>query len=494
MSNEYLLIENKGEAPETAFTVLGASGKANLNIPGIIGRFGSGAPLGTCTLVRQGIMPTVFLGRTRMDFFTERLEVTDVRQETTTFRQIGVQYGGTSKRKELLGFTTQYGAYDWNQIPFAMREYVSNSIDAMLMQGVKVQDVWQSIRVEVVGEDEFRAKSGYTRVYVPLFGHGHKATVQKFFDQIHCWFLHAEEPHMLSPNTDTVIMPKFGRSMKRNDDGTPTNRAIIYRRGVFVREFSQAATASLYDYNFYDLPLNESRTVNDWDILKAAGDAIRVAKPEIIATVLKSVSEGKEVWESKVPDYSLQIQEGDNREEVVKNWKAAAKIIGGDNAVVVNRSADKTAEQVRRKGFNPILMSDTFDAAMRLMGLKSDVEVLTEDDRRERKFFPPNEALTNTLDRVWAVVVDNEMANGREKPDAQLFWEQMEAECEKFGYCDFKKGIFVHTDYATEENDALDLTVLEEVGHWCSGATDCSRDFQQWWMRLVHAMMKRKKK
>ncbi len=491
--NEYLLIENAGEAPEVAFTMLGASDKSELDIPGLIGRFGSGAALGTCTLLRQGINPTVFTGRTRMDFFTERMEVTDVRKEVTAYRQVGVQYGGTSKRRELMSWTTRYGAWDWNQIPFAMREYVSNAIDAMLMQGVKVNNVWNNIRVEVVDEDEFRAKSGFTRVYVPLFGHGHRKVVEQFYNQIHCWFLHAEEPEMLATGKETVVMPKHGRNMKRKDDGTPTNRAVIFRRGVFVREFTTSETPSLYDYNFYDLPLNESRTVNDWDILKSAGDAIRRSKPEIIVPVLRAVSEGKDVWEAKVPEYSLAVQDDDNRAEVVKNWQTAVKTIGGENAVVVNHAAERTIEQVRRKGFNPVKLSDTYEVACRNMGLKTDAQVLTADDRLERKFFPPNQDTSECLDTFWALVVKYGMENGREKPKLMLFHEQMEAESEKFGY--YKDGtVYIHTDYANE-SDALDLTMIEEVGHHATGATDNSRDFQQWYMRFVHvALMKKKRK
>src|SRR6185369_16095823 len=91
--SQYLLIENKGEAPESAFTILGASNKSDMDIPGLIGRFGSGAALGTVTLLRQGVAPTIFCGKTRMDFFTEGLRVVDVAQNESYYDQIGIQYG-----------------------------------------------------------------------------------------------------------------------------------------------------------------------------------------------------------------------------------------------------------------------------------------------------------------------------------------------------------------------------------------------------------------
>jgi hypothetical protein len=59
-----LLIQNKGEAPIEAFTLLGASlSRAD---DGLIGQFGSGAKLAVTALLRAGFKVTVYCGLTRM--------------------------------------------------------------------------------------------------------------------------------------------------------------------------------------------------------------------------------------------------------------------------------------------------------------------------------------------------------------------------------------------------------------------------------------------
>lgn len=487
----FLMIENKGEAPITAFTVLGATNKKDSDIKGLIGTFGSGACLGTITLLRHGIAPTVFCGQTRMEFFTTDLEVKTVDDHTTNYKQVNIQFGGkldgrSINRKEKLSWTTQWGSYDWKQIPFAMREYVSNAIDAMLVQGVPVEKVWPTITVEIVdSEDDVRAKSGYTRVFVPIIGGWQGEQVVKFYDNIGSWFLHAEEPESLA----LTVLEKYGRNIARKE-GKTTARPCFYRRGVFVREFEHSDTPSLFDYNFNDLPMNESRTVDDHAVLNAAGEAIRKSSPEIIARVMKGLLSGKELWERGIGEYSLTPVHGDDRLKLQAVWTEALAIVAGENAVLV--SDDASGEQVIRKGYKPVKLPEAFHNAARTMELRTEEKVLTEDDRRGRTYKDANPPLTDTLDRVWSLCEKHGMTNGKQKPNCRIFHEQMEAECERFGF--YKDNmVSVHEDYCTAENDALDLTVLEEVAHHTTGATDNSRDFQQWLMRFIQVALLKKK-
>ena len=59
--------------------------------------------------------------------------------------------------------------------------------------------------------------------------------------------------------------------------------AVIYRRGVRVREFESSDQESLFDYNLNDLTIDESRKASDWDVKHHCGKALANADKEILA-------------------------------------------------------------------------------------------------------------------------------------------------------------------------------------------------------------------
>ncbi len=476
----YLMIENKGVAPLTAFTVLGATTKRDSDIPGLIGTFGSGANMGTLDLLRHEIHPIVYCGNDRLEFSTRPLSVEDVRGETTHHRQVYVTYGGSSKKKEKLSWTTAYGERDWSSIDFALREYISNAIDALLTQGIDRKSVWAYINVEIVEDAQVRAKSGHTRVFVPA-----TEDVRSFYNHLECWFLHVLEGESL----ESEVLPKNGRNVSY-DRGMPTQRAVIYRRGVRVREFESDDKPSLFDYNLDNLKLNESRQVDDWGVLQEVGKAIKNAQPSVIACILKAVIRGENIWEASLSEYGLRTTYSDNKDQINANWLAAIKSIGGENAVIVSQESVLAQELLKRKGYNPIPVPSAYAQAIQgYGGLPTAEKVLTQDEQEGRELFDANDPLINTLNRIWSAVEKYGMTNGKQKPSAKLFHEHMKAECERFGF--YKDNtVFVHKDYATAENDALSLTVIEEVCHHITKAQDSSRDFQMWLIRFLAIFLK----
>src|ERR1019366_1788480 len=145
----------------------------------------------------------------------------------TYHKQVYVRYGGTSTRTDKLSWTTAYGEKDWSNIDFALREYVSNALDAMMMQGIPAEKAGAHVNIAIVEDDEVRAKSGFTRVFVPA-----NEAVRNFYAHLEAWFLHFSESDMLGQ----AILPKYGRNIT-TDKGIPLQRAVIFRRGVRVREF-----------------------------------------------------------------------------------------------------------------------------------------------------------------------------------------------------------------------------------------------------------------
>ena len=73
--------------------------------------------------------------------------------------------------------------------------------------------------------------------------------------------------------TSTILTKK-----SRNLD-PDCHTAVIYRRGVRVREIDQYSSESLFDYNLNDLRVDESRNVDDYACRTAAARAMAKASP-----------------------------------------------------------------------------------------------------------------------------------------------------------------------------------------------------------------------
>ena len=166
----YLKIENPGVVPPEAITTLGVSMADTSKAPGVIGQFGSGSKNSIALLLRNDLQPIIFAGTLKLEFSTRPQIVTDT-QATKHFERVVVKYGGTdpitgSSRSatEDLGFVLDFGKLDWDDISMALREFVSNAID----RSIRETGNWSDVTVEVVDDNQVRAKAGLTRVFIPL--------------------------------------------------------------------------------------------------------------------------------------------------------------------------------------------------------------------------------------------------------------------------------------------------------------------------------------
>lgn len=257
----FMKIENIGVCPPEGFTVLGVSLADTSNNEGVIGQFGSGNKHAVAVLLRHDLSPVVFAGTLKLEFSTRPQTVAD-NQASKDFARVVVKYGGTDPisgtsrtSTEDLGFVLDYGKQDWQEIVLALREFVSNAID----RSIREKGDWSGVKVEIVDESQVRAKRGSTRVFLPM-----NAEVLEFFNNLGKWFLHFSEPNSLN----RAILPKRNRNLGER------KAAVIYRRGVRVREFESSDTESLFDYNLNDLTIDESRRASDWDVKHHCGQAL----------------------------------------------------------------------------------------------------------------------------------------------------------------------------------------------------------------------------
>lgn len=512
----YLKIENPGIAPEEAFTLLGASTKRDSTNAGMIGKFGTGNKQALAVLLRNKISPIIFAGSLRLEFGTRVQGVNDG-LKNTDFNRVFVKYSGkdaTGKNRSTtddLGFVLEHGSEDWLSVDLALREFISNSLDRAVEEGEvkwitkylegktpefreaakdrnsserheineamkhyrKFATDWDDVNVEIVHENQVRAKSGCTRIFVEL-----TTEVLDFFNNLGKWFLHFSEPELLN----TTILPKGDRNLGDRKS------AVIYRRGVRVREFESTDTPSLFDYNLENLKLDESRRVDDWYVLHGAAQAFAASDKTIIGRVFQSFIEGNSYWEHT---FSYGLDGYCNDVDRQKIWADAFAMVTDDEfTVIATEDGGKVAE---RKGYRVVNVPQAFATAAEKHGLRTPSKVLSFDERMGRDIFDSTPDADAAVEFAWDLCEKYKLTNGKIKPAVKTFRQIMDAGVQTLGF--YKENtVFINQDIAGNGSLSLGwyalthqllVTALEEVSHHVTGATDNSRDFQDFLLNLV---------
>lgn len=477
----YLKIENVGLCPPEGFTVLGVSLADTSNHEGVIGTFGSGSKHGVAVLLRNQLEPVVFSGTLKLEFSTRPQTVSDC-QASKDFGRVVVKYGGTDpltgasrSSTEDLGFVLDYGKQDWNEVALALREFVSNAID----RSIREKGDWSGVKIEVVDESQVRAKRDHTRVFIPL-----NTGVFEFYNNLGKWFLHFSEPEALSK----AILPKNNRNLGDR------KAAVIFRKGVRVREFESSDTESLFDYNLNDLTIDESRKASDWDVKHHCGKALANADKQILAMLFdRLMNSDSGVWEFGFDTYSLQPNYRDSAEDECRkrqNWQAAFVMVAGDDAVL---TSDASVEQLERKGYKPIKAPEGLIRAAEQYGVQTPAKVLSADELSGRMVTEPTPDAQTAVDLVWEWLEDSGLTQGKAKPPVKCFSSILDGGVMLNGF--YRDGqVFINSDLAgvgsvvagsNAISDRLLKVALEEVCHYLTQATDNSRDFQSFLLDLA---------
>lgn len=478
----YLKIENPGVCPVEGFILLGATSKrlADNDSPYTIGQFGSGNKHALNVLLRAKLYPVVFCGNHKLEFGTKPGRMKALEGETG-YNRVVVKHGGTDEDgasvtyTEELSQTDEYGILDWSHLGMAFREFVSNAIDAAIAVNREANGTvkwpWTGVKVELVPEEKVRAKRGWTRVFVPA----DNEEVIRFYANLGKWFLHFSEPELI---TQAILTKKA-----RNVD-TQCQTAVIYRRGVRVREIDQYATESLFDYNLNDLRVDESRNVDDYQCRQAAARAMAKASPEILATWLRSFRVGRSYWEHQFGGYELKPQWGENAEDVATrkaNWKKALELVG-DSVVLATK--DGPVQTLARKGYDALEVPETVVRAAEEYDCATPSKILSADELSGMESFDPTPDAVAAFDWVWEQLERAGMSDGKAKPPLRCFRKVMDGGTVVRGF--LRDGVVhVNEDLATGSSVELRQTVLEEVAHYLTGSKDETRDLQDWAFKLA---------
>jgi hypothetical protein len=514
---QYLRIQNPGVAPSEAFTVFGLCMKKYSDNPRMIGMFGSGSKHGVAVCLRHRVSPIIFAGNLKMEFSTRQQKVSNGLRSTDSERVV-VKYGGKDETgasrtaTEDLGFDVTYGTHDWVDLSFALREFVSNALDRseeeadhafwkkwalendrawyveendfetiqnccpdeVIAAFRKTSRPWNNVEVDIVAENQVRAKTGYTRIFVPL-----NDDVRSFYCNLGKWFLHFSEPHLL----ETSILPKADRNMDKSKN------AVIYRRGVRVREFSFSNNESLFDYNLPNLTLDESRNATDWDVQYQAAREMANAPASVAQEVVRSFMTDKIYWEHRFSSYALEDTSMSTAQKQI--WREAV-MTTAPNAVIANSSNEELA---KRKGYTPIVVPENFSKAFRSYEAPTVETVISHDERNGRELLPVTAQAQAAVDYVWNLIVDMKMTNGKSKPKVQTFRKIMDAGSQILGFYR-DEVVYLNQDIAGEGggdnlSHQLLVTALEEVVHHVTQSTDCSRDMQDFVLNLAIHLAKK---
>lgn len=430
---KYLTITNPGECPIEGFTILGVSTARGND--SAIGQFGSGNKHAVNVLLRHGINPIIYSGRDKLSFYTEA-KLMGSKQYNQVYYQLG-------NRKPIpLSMSLEYGEQDWTTVDMALREFLSNALDAV---GGDASQIGLEIR------DAPRAKAGYTTVALPL-----TPEIQRWFCNLSSYFLHF-----------TLEGAKEG-AFPVAESGCG---AKIYRKGVFVRECGKNA---LFNYNLgRELQIDECRNLSEGRLKDTLAQF--AAKEKIVLEgIFPALVSGQVFWEQDFPEWVLKYYGKKNR----VLWQSVWKALFGD--AVISFGCSPLSERAALQGHRvEIINSASWYAGMIAAGIPSVFSVLDGVSEEGVVYVEPEERDTEVLRQVWSWLELIDLTGKKEIPEFTLFEEPMKAESQRMGF--YSAGtVYVHVEHRANHQ-----VYLEELTHYITGSGDYSLDFQDFAFRVA---------
>ncbi len=420
-----------------------------------IGQFGSGTMHSLAVFANFGILESAKLCN-GLDVYTWYLQdhaVKDSHGNRSVQSEICMkkQNGGTWN----LNTTPDFGAMDWTSLRYAVREIISNAID-----GARSFDgTTNSVVIEKIDSDEsrmLRAKDGCIRFYIKL-----TEEIDDYINELHTNFL------CLSPGYN----PKVKVFQNTDLDQGP---ARVYRKGVMVGTFGEK---SLFHYNIDDIEIKESRNVDSYAAEKACARAIAGStNPAIIARFLNAKLTGEQVWEQEFNSWYLNPEYCS--EDAQNTWAKASRTTFKDTVIC---TSDVTTRIVEAKGFKTTRKIDSsLTDILKKYDVKTDNDILNHHELAGKEILPANDNVVNRLCDVWGFLEEIQVTYGKEIPQIGLF-AQNSVEGGALGYYPMTGDtIYIRSDIQDDRGAQLFQTILEECGHYITGAMDYTRDIQEW--------------
>lgn len=411
----YLKIENQGVAPVEGFTVFGVS--TSRGDESKLGQFGSGAKHAIMQLLRSGISPIIMLGKERLEFYAEPIFVNGQQ-----FNEVRYKF---RKETHKLSYTLEFGELDWDSTAMALREIISNAIDA---GGYKVSTC-----------ELPTFKSDCTTIFIPM-----TPEIQKYSLNLSTYFL-----HFVGKEKETLL-PKKDKSPPK-----------IYRKGVFVRQL-ESSHPGLFDYNFGDeLKIDECRNLDDTRGYRMIG-TLWQNNTQYIKAVLRAFRDNMQFAEMEIPNWMIY-----NHPDLESIYK---EVCG--NAYASNRIA---ASHLHKQGHDYCIFSDSYYQEISRIPIPTYLDVLSACDKRGVVEVPTILSTVTLVNRICGIIEKHSMDANKCRPLVGNF-RKPHSDIVLQGYCDFQASkVWISADCPTDIP-----TIVEELAHWYSDSIDLSQGMQSW--------------
>jgi hypothetical protein len=166
-------------------------------------------------------------------------------------------------------------------------------------------------------------------------------------------------------------------------------------------------------------------------------------------------------------------------------------------------TGEASVDQLGRKGYKPIKAPENLVRAAEQYGVQTPGRVLSADELSGREISDATPDAQAAVDLVWEWLEQTGLTNGKEKPPVRCFTSILDGGTMLNGY--YRNGtVYINRDLAGAGYliagaealpDRLVHVALEEVAHFVTnGATDNSRDFQNFLLDLAVKLGRRQKK
>ena len=423
----YLTIENDTVCPVEAFTMFGVSSSRGEDDK--IGQFGSGAKHAVLLMLRSGMSPKIFLGEDELSFFTEPMKVGEKQ-----YSRIGYTFQG---KKEYLSYTLEFGAIDWQDTQMALREFISNAIDAGQYRLYKSREPVYN--------------TGKTCVNVEL-----TPQVDDYYKNIKRYFWHFA-----------------GIEKAEYLVNTAGEKCRIYRRGVLIRELEDK-TPSLFHYNFQDIPIDECRNLSDVQATALIAKVVS-SKEHFVRKMFQCFNNGVEALECKLSYFQL-----NGCRKWVEWWNEET-----DNAYIAQKPASQLCNEAIAKGLNVVLLPQGWYEELKARGVKPFILGLSDLDARGFVEMPIDEATRELVNKVHKVCESLYLNAGKPLPKLKMFSQHSTKGGEiTQGFCS-KDVVYINVEY----RESVSM-LIEELGHYYTGHPDFSRGLQNFAFEVAARLMK----
>lgn len=428
--NDWLLIRNSGLAPLESFTILGLSTARGEGDK--IGQFGSGSKHGILALLRADIHPRIFIGESELIF-----SLHDATIPGKDYKEVRYSINGETHKT---GMCLEFGALDWDSPTMAIREFICNALD----QGEDIKEC--VFRARSVSSDEEE-----TRIYVPM-----EKEVREYFENMGRYFLHFDEQQ------EEKIIPA------RKPDAV-----MLYRRGVFVREMV-ASSPPLFDYNFRDQKIDESRNLNDGAVSSIAAKLL-IECPDRLKEVLRSF-EGSPKWEHQI-GHCFDYWDENAKRVIGAAWKS----VYGE---LPFSCSEECSLALAKKNISYVRVASFWESVLKRAGIVHGSDLLMDMESDGGEVCEATPEATETFKRAWGWIERAKLTSGKPYPKVKCFTIPMSNGGERIGY--YSNGtVFLNLDH-----DGNEQAAIEELAHYITGAADETRDFQDFAFKLAKRIAK----